>query len=66
MCLGHRYTDKVPEFIKDTGFLEAGDKNDLIVIFPLARITLVTGSIGCFDIYGFTSPGDNTFCKIIN
>ncbi len=52
----------VPPPVEKTGFLQAADVNNLIVIFPQAMFQL--RSIGCFDIYGYTSPFRNAYGKL--
>jgi hypothetical protein len=53
---------QIPTPVANTGFLQAADANNLIVIFPQAKFQL--WSIGCFDIFGYTSPGSNAYGKV--
>ena len=49
------------EFAKYTGYLEAADENDIIMLFPQIRATPDINPKGCFDWWGYDGPSYGEF-----
>lgn len=50
---------KPPSYIVETGYLEAADANDIIMVFPISYLdpkNVGHNFVGCFDIYSYTDP----------
>lgn len=42
--------------IRNSGFLEVAELNNIVMIFPQALSSLPENEIGCWDTYGLTGP----------
>jgi hypothetical protein len=64
--IDHWIFRRPPGFITETGYLEAADANDIIIVFPISYLdpkNVGLNFVGCFDIYSYTDPFRVKFCK---
>ena len=59
-CLGKAYVDDI--FVRKAGYLEVAELNNLIVIFPQVRSSLLSpiNPMGCWDWWGYTNKSFST------
>ena len=52
------------DYIKNSGYNQVADLNNIIVLYPQAKSNLISNPMGCFDWWGYSGVDFGKFFEI--